>query len=120
MWDYDTLNFTTNKGNFEIPIEIDMDLVVNIKENNTKNYDVQIYPNPAKDNILLSLNGNDLKNANIIITNIIGNKKLEVENVDLSKKAYTIDISSLANGIYFCHLYENEKPIKTVKFIISK
>lgn len=119
-WEYDTLDITTDKGNFKLPMVIDMDLVTAIQNNSTNNISINAFPNPAKDELIINIKGDELKFKSIVITDIIGNKKIEVLNVENSKNTVKTDVSELANGIYLCHLYSNQKLVKTIKLIISR
>lgn len=119
-WSYDTIDINTNKGIFKLPLEIDMNIVSSIQNNSTNNISINAFPNPAKDELIINIKGDELKNKSIVITDIIGNKKIEVLNVENSKNTVKTDVSELANGIYLCHLYSNQKLVKTIKLIISR
>ena len=59
-----------------------------------------IYPNPARDIIHIALE-DDLQMENVIIYNNLGQ---EIKTVNQS----TIDISSLAKGLYFIEVHTNQ------------
>jgi len=70
----------------------------------------RVYPNPATDQIGITLS----QNADIVIYNIMGQN---VMNVNENFKSINID--SLQNGIYFVRLKTNDGE-KTVKLVIEK
>lgn len=77
------------------------------------NTEILVYPNPANKFLSIELENNNFPCTNISISNLQGQQLLQT----LSQQAKTtIDISSLANGIYFLKV-ENEKGVAVKKFI---
>jgi hypothetical protein len=75
---------------------------------------ISISPNPAQNTI--SINGINLTNCKIQITNTVG----QVFNNDvIATNSKSIDISSLANGVYLLSITNQEQTI-TKKFIVNK
>ena len=72
---------------------------------NTNITEVNIYPNPAKDQIRVSGLGND--EANIVITDMSGNR-LIYRKINIKSK---IDISNLPSGVYFIIVNTSDKRI---------
>ena len=71
---------------------------------------VSMYPNPASDRLNISAS-NTIKNASIF--NILGKKVMSLE---INKNSKSIDVSSLASGIYLIK-YSIDNAIGTAKFI---
>jgi hypothetical protein len=59
-----------------------------------------IFPNPSKGLVNVDLNANQLRNASIIVSNILGNelKKVTLKKTDTN---YQLDLSEFQEGIYF-------------------
>jgi len=80
-----------------------------------------ISPNPAENDVTLSINypGADIKGIRIF--DMIGK---EVAFIDLNGKTgptqITIDISGFRPGIYFCNLYSDKGVIESRKLIKNK
>jgi hypothetical protein len=75
---------------------------------------ISISPNPAQNSI--SVNGINLTNCKIQITNTLGQLFTDNIVIDNSK---SIDISELANGIYLLNITNQEQTI-TKKFVVNK
>ncbi len=73
-----------------------------------------IFPNPVK-NELTILSNKEKENLKIKIFNIQG-KLLNTQNLDFEKQA-SINVSSLANGIYFLNIEDENGSVKVKKFI---
>ncbi len=60
---------------------------------------VEIYPNPAVENIFIRIDNSDLDNVEIELFNIIGNSlKIEVE--EISKNNFKIKVEDFPQGYY--------------------
>ena len=60
---------------------------------------VEIYPNPAVENIFIKIDNSDLENVEIELFNIIGNSlKIEVE--EISNDNFKIKVEDLPQGYY--------------------
>ncbi len=72
-----------------------------------------ISPNPAKNNVQLSLNLNESKNVNVSIYNSLGAVVFSSNKGQLSSGSHSIDInvSSFAKGIYYLNLQLGENNI---------
>ena len=98
---------TSNVFSFYVP-----ECIVGIDERPTSL--ISVYPNPAKDHILL----NDSKNLlhfDIKLFDSLGSEVLREKELNS-----TIDVSNLANGIYYLSIVKEGKTIQTEKIIISK
>ena len=79
---------------------------------NTPSFSFSIFPNPATDNLTLIL-PESISKSEISIFNLLG----ELEYASATTKQRTdIDVSSLANGIYFIQVATNDKIVRQ-KFI---
>lgn len=76
----------------------------------SENNDLNIYPNPAKNQIALNLKS--LKGYSLILFNNSGEKVLEIPQLISN----TINIESLINGIYLLEL-SNFESVSSIKFI---
>ena len=83
---------------------------VEVGQNEYLKNEIQIFPNPVRDNILIS----NAQGYDLTVINNLGMKILERR---LADNKISIDISSLKKGIYFFHFKGNEKSIieKVVK-----
>jgi len=85
---------------------------------NFKNdYTINIFPNPAKDNIIIENLNNTTQNCVVSIKNIQG-KEIISEEINLSK-SHSIDVSRLSNGIYMVTI-KSKDSIKNQKLIIQR
>lgn len=86
---------------------------VGIKENDL-NYNVRLYPNPARNQFVLSMmNTNESK---VQITDMLG-RNIELPFV-LEKESYTFNTTSLKAGVYLVKITQNEKSC-TKKLVIE-
>lgn len=94
-------------------IEIDINSILDIKENVNHNNKINIFPNPANSGSNLKFEFNEIVNQ-IIIMNLNGEIKLMDE---VNNKNYNFDSSVLNPGVYFLISKSNNKSIIS-KFII--
>lgn len=68
----------------------------------------EVSPNPAKDVLQILFNGNDAINATVKLINLQGQViEAEQKNSALLKKKLLINVSQVANGIYFLEVSQN-------------
>ncbi len=80
------------------------------------NNQVSIYPNPANESLTLSLSkGEAISNANVY--DISG--RLVMQHTAPNARTFSMDVSSLTNGVYFVEINTKDKHY-TQKFIIAK
>jgi hypothetical protein len=96
-------------GCYEPPI------VIGLQEQN-KNTDLVLYPNPAQNNLTIKTNSTKLENASVEIMNMMGQSVLKT-NFNTNE---AIDISTLPNGIYFVLLAGSGQTVSPKKLIISR
>ncbi len=93
---------------------------VDISKNLLENYDINIYPNPAKDilNIEIKMLNTTLISAitQAEITNILGQI---VQTASISNQKTCINIDYLKSGIYFLNLKQNATSFSVKKIIIN-
>lgn len=83
---------------------------------------LKIYPNPTKDNAIVSFNLKEDSAITIEVYNILGAKIKEIKeqhyssgNVDI-----TLDLSHVQNGIYFCKINTGNSVLASRKIVVSK
>ncbi len=104
LW-HDTASTGPHNKNIAFSYTIGTCATTGINNSGVDQENVSIYPNPAKDNLIVKL-GDDIQHFQITMENTLGQTILQ----SLSKN---IDISGLTDGIYFVH-------IKTEKYEINK
>jgi uncharacterized repeat protein (TIGR01451 family) len=82
----------------------------------TYNTHWKVYPNPSSDKVVFKLAGNTKEHSNLKIMNMEGQKVFENQNLISNQ---SIDITSLANGVYFC-IIQSENNIETIKLVKQK
>lgn len=78
---------------------------------------MQLYPNPATDEVLLSYNLNDASAQLQIIA--MDGKLVQVENGIMGQGTMTINIEQLPAGIYFVALVSEEEAIARTRLVIT-
>ena len=78
---------------------------------------LNIFPNPANKELYIKMLDSELSNsnANISITNLVGNEILKLKNVELNEQI-KLDISTLSNGVYIISV-EVDGEVTHKKFI---
>lgn len=76
---------------------------------------IAVYPNPVSENLFVNMAG--VQGANVSIFDITGKKVIQH---NLTEKLNSINVASLANGMYVYQLSNNAKEtLKTGKFIVK-
>ena len=88
-----------------------------ISDNKNDNLDIKIYPNPAKNSITISSSNKSNENIEMVIFDMHG--KIILSRQIILNDNTTINVSSLAEGIYTVVLKSSDK-ISTNKLIINK
>ena len=83
--------------------------------------DVELFPNPANDNINLSFNGTKEQTIAVEAFNMLGDKVVaeEYEMVN-GANLITLDISELAGGVYTVILSGDNDFSVSKKFVVTK
>ncbi|MFD0779098.1 ELWxxDGT repeat protein [Flavobacterium myungsuense] len=105
-----TLFFSSINGGFGEELW-KFDVTLRINENYKNDLGITVYPNPSKGIINLELT--DLKEAELSIYNVAGQKVLTKK---INEKKSRLDLNTLDNGIYFLNFKNNDGT--TVKKII--
>jgi hypothetical protein len=83
---------------------VTIDWSINVGINPVTNNNINIYPNPTTGKILVE----NVSNANIYITNVLGNVVASKDNVNGSA---SFDLSNVAKGIYMVKLVSGNKVV---------
>ena len=75
---------------------------------------VKAYPNPTTRIIYINLGVDDIGSVTYAISSPNGQY---VGEGDVDSNPFALDVSTLANGVYFVHLFKNQKLNKTIKII---
>jgi len=78
---------------------------------NTKGVSITVYPNPAKDKLIINITDKSLINTNVILNDITGKR---LQNILITQTVTTINISNYENGVYVLQLANGES-VKLVK-----
>ena len=78
---------------------------------------LSIYPNPAINQLNISLNGIDAKESEVVIHDLMGK---EIHRFVSVSDREIIDVSTWARGIYHCSLYSNQRLLQTEKLILMR
>lgn len=94
-------DFPNNGSNFITNGLSKMDLKTNLPDE-TQACGVWIYPNPAKDNFVITFDKTHGENIGIQMTNMMG--EVVLQKVSLSGSQHTIDVTNLSTGTYILRL----------------
>lgn len=104
-----------------IPVYDDGVLIFGVEPNilsndEFKNEEFVIYPNPTKD--ILSIKGNfkSFETIRVDVTGLTGNQIQTINKIEGTNKM-SINTNSLQSGLYFLNIYSNDDKINTTKFI---
>jgi hypothetical protein len=81
------------------------ELVTDVPVNNK----LGIYPNPARNQVMVSL-GENLNGYRLIITDVMGRQQKVINNI--RQPNYVVDISSLQQGVYFIQIESGNKRLQ--------
>ena len=84
---------------------------ITIIGNNATYPEINIYPNPTN-GILNIYFGQDLKNVNIVMEDIIGQNVLEIKENQAKGTLKSIDLTKFAKGIYFININNKDISLK--------
>src|SRR6478735_3644928 len=91
------------------------------KEEQGRTSALNIYPNPAKDFLKISINQTAGANYEVRITNVIGKTLKTVSNAEIKVKAgneIVLNVSDLPAGLYFVSLWNKDRIIETRRQIV--
>lgn len=115
--DFENTNLEGNFGNgFTQYFTVQNSNVVGIEDVNQSNFNIGVYPNPAKEVIHLEVLGQLKEKAHIRLTNLLGQTIYSNETKDLN---VDINTANIPNGIYLLS-YEVGGVKKIEKVVVSK
>ncbi len=87
--------------------------------NNNNNLPMEIYPNPAKDKLIITLDNKEITAGTIRMFDLNGRLVLtsEMKNV---KDEISLNIAGLENGIYILSIYDENELLTTRKIAVLK
>jgi len=83
------------------------------------NYDINISPNPASDQIILTSGDTELP-SRIKITDVTGRLMLSEKNPDFSDKSYHLTVKDLKSGMYQVHISYDDNYTVVKNLVITK
>jgi hypothetical protein len=96
---------------------VDTSLALSVKPNALNTNSLNLYPNPTKDQLLVSVNGSSNQVASFEIINIDGKVVLRDETrYNGAAQAKRVDVSQLSKGVYMVRM-TTESGVFTQKFI---
>ncbi len=75
---------------------------------------LKAYPNPTTNKILISLGIDDIGALGYSVSSVAGAYIMEGA---IDSNPFSLDVSTLSNGVYFVHIFKQEKLNKTIKII---
>jgi hypothetical protein len=80
---------------------------------------VSIFPNPASDQLNISLEAFNAPSAQVMITNNIGQNVVQLQLDEVDYNNYQLDMSSFSEGVYHLQIRSGNQEI-TKKFVIAR
>jgi hypothetical protein len=112
---------TNDCGNGQVSdaLEVSVDNTFSIGENDL-NVGVSVFPNPNKGTFSIKLSSEKNEKVRVSIRNMIGESVLSEEEITVNGELVkTIDLSKMAEGIYFL-VIENNNKVLTEKIIVQR
>lgn len=103
-----------NSGSCRDSVELNVSLL-NTVVNETSLGDFSIYPNPVKDELIISGTNQSFKNSKLIISDLFG-RKITEENIPETTNQFSVPVSWLKNGVYFLIITSGDE-INRLKFV---
>ena len=75
---------------------------------------LKAYPNPTTNRIFISLGVDDIGALGYSVSSVAGAYIMEGA---IDSNPFSLDVSTLSNGVYFVHIFKQEKLNKTIKII---
>jgi hypothetical protein len=76
---------------------------------------IKFWPNPASQTLSIMSVGNNIQQ--VLISNSLGK---QVYTTEYFLGLITVDVSQLANGLYYLSALSNNQNLQTVKFVVAK
>jgi len=78
-----------------------------------------VYPNPAKNRVVMNYNLTNTNNAKVYMTNMLGSRVLET-TLDPNATQHEISVGEYPSGVYFLSVVSDDKVLKTERLVISQ
>jgi len=88
-------------------------------EDNLANVEIQLYPNPASNQIQVVADLNKQEEVNLLVVNALGQVVLNESIGSTQGINQTMDVSALSNGSYFLRI-QSKTQVYTKRFIVRK
>ncbi len=94
---------------------------VDLNESFLSDASIQIYPNPANENVSIQINGSSsfLDNTVLKVHDVIGKEVLSINTSTIQSGLLNLETSSFNQGIYLVTLSKYDAPISTQRLVIS-
>jgi hypothetical protein len=90
-----------------------------VKEINTNNNSIKVFPNPANEVIYIKYDLKECKTGYVEIYNSVGTK-IESFVLETNKNSITINISNIKSGVYYYKVISNERVICFEKLVVIR
>jgi hypothetical protein len=119
FYDWEVTTTASSCPSAKVPVTAVVQTCVNIREQILFSNSINIYPNPAQDQLTVQFESARKQSGSVAIMNVIGVKVLDAElNMVEGDNKSVLDISSLAKGTYLLSItYEGKPYVK--KFIVD-
>jgi N-acetylneuraminic acid mutarotase len=92
----------------------DSAVIITSVSENLNSTNISLAPNPASDKVSIIFPDKNLRNVTLMVRNVAGEILLEQRENDLSSGTMTIDMSKLANGIYFFDMNIDKERVRKI------
>ena len=102
---FDSITFTNNNSSGTGPdlFFAKLDFITALSDIDSKTSHINIYPNPATNELTIVVDGDEFFNVDIVVFNVLGEVVFSSPEENIAHKK-TIDISAWSTGIYFIQL----------------
>lgn len=87
-------------------------------DNQPKEHQLILYPNPVKNKLQVLLNFNNAKPTILVIYDLLGNE-ISKQEVATDKNDYVFNMENSKPGIYFLKVLEGNRTLAVKKFILE-
>ena len=83
--------------------------------------EINLYPNPVKDNLTIELGLNEVSNVEVYVTNMLGNMVSVIANQEMNSGGYQLQwkTNNIPNGIYLLNI-RTENSLEVKKLIVNR
>lgn len=108
-------NNDINEGSYDFKVTGSAALNVSLAEQQAASFDLEVYPNPASDHLMVKYNNMNVSGAKIVLINSLGQTVIE-ESISKECCVKQLNVEGLSKGIYFLQM-SGEK-IREVKKVM--